>query len=170
VQHKNKDKVKTKKTEPEARPITAWETSLLGLAVQSMGEAVGARNSREAGWKITQAIKWANEFLGSLRPTPNLTEAEGGVSSALHTYMRKGMDSPLSVILYRMITEDRANGVWFEFVKELAHSHNYREAKLKAHVAAEENGTTDDYIMSAALELWGAEFEDVLWRWVFFPS
>jgi hypothetical protein len=146
--------------------LTDWQRMLIGQAINNLGEAV-VESTREDGnaiGKVNSCIRNLNEFLGQSRPAPNLTEDEAEVARNLHTYMRKGMDCPLSVILYRMIDEDRAHNIWFSFVKELAATKSYSKA-IRAAEKAADNGTTDDFILLSALGIWKDDFQDAM-EWI----
>lgn len=146
--------------------INEWQQTLLGSALSALGEAISetARNQDIAIHKVGSCIRQLNEFLGSCRPSPNLNQREATIAASLHTYMRKCMDDSLSVILYRMIDEDRAQRVWFSFIRELIKTKKYETALTKAKEASD-NGTSDDYIMLAALEMWEDDFAAAM-EWI----
>lgn len=99
-------------------------------------------------------------FLGDAEPSPLLTEDEAELSSTLYTYLRKYEDTKLSVILYRMISENRGKAVWIAFVKALV---EHKKSKLRIREAissaamAADNMPTDFTIMECALCIWNEQ-------------
>lgn len=96
----------------------------VGLALKNLGEAVSIQQNRqESGARMATAISSANnnltEFLNNINTIPPLTEREANISASLHTFMRKGMDDPLSIILYHMIAQGRGVSMWHTFVKNV---------------------------------------------------
>lgn len=157
-----------KQSEPETRKLTAWEKAMLCQAIEYLSKAVATSIMRDSTFDVqrdvNQAMGMMNEYLGSVRPAPEINEDEAEVARNLHAYTRKVMDDSLSIILYRMITEDRSRRVWLSFVKTIARSKDYRAA-LRAAKQAAEDGTTDDLIMCSALEMWEEDFHYAM-EWI----
>lgn len=137
---------------------------ILGQAIAKLGEAVGQPFRDNFVSDVTRAQNYCQQVLGDIVPAPKLSEKDAELSSKLHTYLRKYADGPLSVILYRMIAEDRGKAVWYAFVKGLnANSFILGNAIQCAQQQADENRSTDDTILVMALQLWDKqEFKDMI--------
>lgn len=144
------------------------QTYDIAWALQELGKALAETRTRYAMNHVTSAIRNLNEFLGTVSPVPKITEAEGNISIGLHTYMRKCMDGPLSVILYRLISENRGLCVWYSFVKGLNENNGrFHDAIEYAYRIVHDEGhnTSDDLFMEASLRLWEDEFSSA-WKWI----
>lgn len=155
-----------KTPEPTVK-ISDWNYQTLGFALKSFGEAFSHRRDGTQDEyvlrDIKNALRYVNEVISDVYPTPNLDENEAELARCLHTYMRKCMDGPLSCILYRCISENKGIPIWYAFVKELNKNlkdkkHGFRWALEKAErVYRDGNDTTDDMFMNSSLELWMAD-------------
>jgi hypothetical protein len=138
--------------------ITEWARQSVGYAIGALGEAVSSRTDDKYSFlhNIQKAQRNISEVFGEIFPLPELTEDEANLSSALHTYMRKNMDGKLSVVLYRLISENRGLNTWYSFIKGVNGMKNklFRIGLERAEYTAQEIGTTDELFMSAALYLW----------------
>jgi hypothetical protein len=155
----DKEYEKLNKTEPTRSQCLEYSWALKALA-----EGLTERSVWHMFRHIDQALRYLTEFRGHFVQTPKLNEKEAAVSANLHTYMRKGMDGPLSVMMYRMIAENRGKPVWFAFCKALAKDikkMNYREAFKAAHLPLELDGSTDNILMLSLLQMWEEEWEYV---------
>jgi hypothetical protein len=162
----NKDFEKTyeklNKTDP-----TRWQMMEYGWAIRELSEGLSAHNVWDMFRHVESAQRYLSEFKGHFIETPKMDEKEAALASCMHTYMRKGMDSPLSVMLYRMISEDRGTPVWYAFVKGLAANNRfYGKAIQAANAEWEVNETTDNLFMLECLRMWkDQDFDDVL-KWL----
>lgn len=141
----------------------------IAWAIQDLSKALTERRALYSMNSVTQAIRHLNEFLGEVSPVPTLTETEANVARALHTYMRKYMDGPLSGILYRLIADNRGLPIWYGFIKGLvAEKGNFREAMEHADkVNRDGHDTTDDLLMESALRLWKDDFiKNGVWKYI----
>lgn len=145
------------------KELTRYETLELTWAIGKLAEALSARSAWNALNNVQAAQRDISTFVGKIVPLPKLTTKEANISSALHTYMRKGMDSHLSVMLYRMISENRGIAVWYAFIKGLAANKlNFREGMEAACNASDIDGTTDNLLMKSALWMWEEDFPNAL--------
>ena len=132
-----------------------------GWAIKELAEGLSAHSVWDMFRHVEAAQRYLTEFKGNFTQTPKLNEAEANIASGLHTYMRKGMDSSLSCILYRMISENRGLPVWYAFVKGLvANKNSYQAAIHAADAQHDMDKTTDNLLMLKALEMWGDEWLD----------
>jgi|ERR1035441_83331 hypothetical protein len=147
------------KTEPTRDQMLEYS-----WAIKELSEGLTSHSVWDMFRHVETAQRHLTEFKGHFIETPKLDENEGNLAGALHTYMRKGMDSPLSVMLYRMIAEDRGTPVWYAFVKGLAaNKRSYREAIQAADAGWEVNKTTDNLLMLECLRIWGDQnFADAM--------
>ena len=141
-------------------PFTEDARAQLSWAIKSLAECFGYE---KRGWEVIQKAKAAHdyisEFLGRANPFPDLTEEEVEVCRDLHTFLRKYDDSDLSVILYRMIQEDRAKAVWYAFCKEINRGIKEKdkfiiERSLEAARLISDSMPTDYIIFDSVLRLW----------------
>lgn len=98
------------KTEKEYERLTKTEATKgqmmeYGWAIKELAEGLSAHSVWDMFRHVEAAQRYLAEFKGNFTKTPELNEKEAEIASGLHTYMRKGMDSSLSCILYRMISE-----------------------------------------------------------------
>jgi hypothetical protein len=134
---------------------TRYQLMEYSWAIKALAEGLTAHNVWEMFRQVETAQRYLSEFKGHFTKNPELNEAECEMASGLHTYMRKGMDSPLSVMLYRMIAENRGTPVWYAFVKGLvANKRNYSAAINAAAVQNELDKSTDNLLMYEALCMW----------------
>jgi hypothetical protein len=151
----------------EDTEIKPHQKDELAWAIKELAEAMTERYLQRVMCHSKNALHYIHEFYGMVAPAPELTENEAEHCRALHTYMRKGMDGPLSVLLYRLIDESRGTAIWYSFVKSLvANKGNYREAFNDAS-KERHNGhdTTDDVLMLAAIEMWKDDFK-YAWEYI----
>lgn len=140
---------------------TKYQTMEYGWAIKELAEGLSAHSVWEMFRHVETAQRYLTEFKGHFTKNPELNEKEAEIASGLHTYMRKGMDSPLSVMLYRMVAESRGTPVWWAFVKGLvANKNNYREAIRVADAQCDIDNTTDNTLMLQALRMWEDEWLD----------
>lgn len=158
---------KLNETEP-----TRYEMLEYGWALKELAEGVTGRSLWEVLRHVTQAERYLSEFRGKMVPAPDLTEREANLSSAFHTYMRKGMDCPLGTMLYRLIAESKGTPVWYAFVKSVAGNEDKMKNRIyhTAIKAAEDtyrlgNDNTDNLLMLSALRMWEEDFNTAL-DWV----
>ena len=152
-----------KQPEPTVK-ISDWNYQTLGFAMRELSQAFTHRRDGTQDEYTMRDVKgclrYINEVVADVYPTPKLDENEAELARCLHTYMRKCMDTPLSCILYRCISENRGLPIWYAFVKEL--NKNLKDKRDGFRWACEEaerlyregNDTTDDMMMNAALEMW----------------
>lgn len=132
-----------------------------GWAIRELAEGLSDHSVWDMLRHVETAQRYLTEFKGHFTKNPELNEAEAYIASGLHTYMRKGMDSSLSCILYSMIAENRGLPVWYAFVKGLvANKNNYYAAIAAADVQHDLDKTTDNLLMLKALEMWGDKWLD----------
>lgn len=144
-----------KKFREEERKINCHKY-LLGFAVSDLGNAIAARRFEEASGPIHKVFRSLHEFLGNLAPAPELTAKEAEWSAAIHAYMRKYWDEPLATVLYLYISDDRAKGVWYSFIKGMVEGKFKYENAL--HGAEKWDAQTpDDNIMKSLLQMWPKE-------------
>lgn len=153
--------------ELNSRELTRGETNELCWALKELSEALTERSAWGTLRHTDAALRYINEFIGNLVPLTNLTEKDADFCRSMHTYMRKGMDGPLSVILYRLISDSKGTPIWYAFAKEAVNSlekgMKYQYAYRNAIAAAEnerDNGrnSTDDILMLESLRLWEDDF------------
>lgn len=146
---------------------TKWQMMEYSWAIKALAEGLTERSVWRQFSKIEDTLRYLNEFRGHFTKNPELNGKEADFASNLHTYMRKVMDSPLSVILYRMIAENRGTPVWWSFVKGLVSSkNNFKEAINKANLQYNTDKTTDNLIMYQALRIWEDQnFSDAI-KWL----
>lgn len=145
----------------EREHFHAFELIPIGSAISKLGEATYADKDR-AICAVSSAVSNLNEFLGNASPAPSLTEDEANWSSSLHTYMRKYMDGPPSSGLYRMVSENRAKRIWYQFVKIVAERtkqekpKNFTVENVTESVRRSDDAplTTDDVVFLDLLNLW----------------
>lgn len=152
-----------KQPEPTVK-ISNWNYQTLGFALRELSQAFTHRRDgtqdEDTMRDVKGCLRYINEVVADVYPTPKLDENEAELARCLHTYMRKCMDTPLSCILYRCISENRGLPIWYAFVKEL--NKNLKDKRDGFRWACEEaerlyregNDTTDDMMMNAALEMW----------------
>jgi len=147
------------------------QTTELGFAIKELGDGVSSRYVLDALRHSRNAQHYITEFISNVVPTPNLNAVEADHSSCLHTYMRKGMDSPLGNILWSLINEGRGKAIWYAFVRGIAViDYNAKKTYQFGIASAEEerhNGhdTSDDLFMLNALRMWEDDFPDA-WEWI----
>ena len=137
----------------------------LGYAVEKLGRALATPFKEESIRESLGALASINEFLGGANAKETLNRKESEWSSAMHTHFRKYMDGHLSVILYRMISENRGEDVWRSFIKAVAKGCKdkikaemvFRNAKDEARRMCNEINSTENVIMEAALNLLSKE-------------
>lgn len=152
----DKEYERLNKTEP-----TRWQMMEYSWAIKALSEGLTAHSVWDMFRHVETAQRYLSEFKGHFTKNPELNEAEANIAQGLHTYMRKGMDSALSCILYRMVAENRGTPVWFAFVKGLvANKNNYRAAIRAADTQNDLDKTTDNLLMLKALEMWEQEWLD----------
>ncbi len=140
---------------------TRWQMMEYDWAIKALAEGLSARSVWEQFRSIETAQRYLSEFRGHFTKNPELNEKEANLAMGLHTYMRKGMDSNLSCILYRMVAENRGTPVWFAFVKGLAaNKNNYHAALNAAHNQSDLDKSTDNLLMYHALAMWENEWLD----------
>ena len=150
-------------TELREKELTRPQVLELGWALKELAEAMTERSAWDTLRHVSQAERYITEFRGNLIPVPELTKAEANLSASLHTYMRKGMDSHLSIMLYRMVSENRGIAVWYGFVKGLAANKNdFRDAINAADAVYHGTDTTDNLLMLQALWMWEDDFKYAL--------
>jgi hypothetical protein len=140
---------------------TRWQMMEYSWAIKALAEGLSARSVWEQFRNIEQAQRYLTEFRSHFTKAPELNEKEANLAMGLHTYMRKGMDSNLSCMLYRMVAEGRGVGVWYAFVKGLAaNKNNYQAAIREAHNQQNLDKSTDNQLMYHALCMWENEWLD----------
>lgn len=83
--------------------------------------------------ELRQCQRYLGHCSDLLQPVSKLTAEEAELSRAIHQFLRKGCDSSLSVVLYRLIDESRGQQVWHAFIKGLLSSgYSYHQALLVA--------------------------------------
>ena len=155
------------KTLHEKEP-TRYEMLEYGWALKELAEGVTGRSLWDVLRHVSNAERYLAEFRGKMIPTPDLDTGEANIAIALHTYMRKGMDSPLGVILYRLISENKGLPVWYAFVKAINANSNLKNKKHIYQIAIRNaegvyrtgNDNTDNLLMLSALQMWGEDFND----------
>lgn len=145
------------------KELTRYEIMELSWAIGKLAEALNDHSTWQALQHVQSAQRDLTAFVGKIVPLPKLNAKEGNLSRALHTYMRKGMDSHLSVMLYRMIAENRGMAVWYAFIKGLsANKLDFRVGMEAACMAAGADGNTDNLLMKSALWMWKEDFRNAL--------
>jgi hypothetical protein len=146
--------------------ITEWQRQSLGFALEAFGKAMSHRDDqgKYIVSDINKTIRLLNEFVYDVYPAPTLTEEEASLSSCLHTYQRKYMDNYLSIMLYRLISENRGKNVWYSFIKSvIKNKYNVKQALREAREIASDLNTTDDSLMYGCLEIWNDDgLEDAI--------
>lgn len=137
----------------DEKEITRYQLLDLGLALVSLAEAMTGRDRGEVIHKARRAVGNINAFLGAQQTSEPLTEKEASWSAGLHTWLRKYEDSHLSCILYNMISESRADPVWYAFIRALVKKKNIHEALSDAREVSE-SGPTDWMIFDRCLWIW----------------
>ena len=130
----------------ECRVTAAW-------ALQELSQffVLGDDRVAEAINATVKCRRNLSELSALLQPVAKFTAKEAELSRAIHTYLRKGSDSMLSVVLYRMIDESRGQLVWHAFVKSLWA--NKRDPIAAVHDAKSVGAAdTDSLIMGFCLE------------------
>lgn len=140
---------------------TKWQLMEYSWAIKALAEGLTAHSVWDMFRHVETAQRYLSEFKGHFTKNPELNEKEADLARGLHTYMRKGMDSSLSCMLYRMVDENRGTPVWFAFVKALAANKNsYRAAIAAADAQCDMDKTTDNVLMYHALCMWENEWLD----------
>jgi len=156
---------KLHETEP-----TRYEMLEYCWALRELAEGASARNLWEVLHHVTKAERYLTEFRGKMVPTPELSNAEGNMAIAMHTFIRKGMDCSLGTILYRLIAENKGIPVWYAFVKAVVANKAIKNKKhiYQLAIRASENAystgndNTDNLLMLSALRMWEDDFENFL--------
>lgn len=138
------------------KQITRHQLIDLCIAQKSLAEAIMARDADQAAYSAKSAASNISSFLGSLQERDELNPEQANMAYALHTWLRKYGDSPVSCILWKMIHENRATPVWIKFVKTIVATKNANDAMSEAHLVADE-GPTDWMIFHMSLKIWGAK-------------
>lgn len=142
---------------------TRWQMMEYSWALKALAEGLSARSVWEQFRNIETCQRYLSEFKGHFTKNPELNEEEANLSAGLHTYMRKGMDSNLSCILYRLIADNRGLPVWYAFVKGLVANKKLKNPFNAALHAADGqrdiDKTADNALMYHSLAMWG-EYED----------
>ena len=151
------------------KQLTRGELMYLTSAIEEVAKAISGHSAWDSLRYVRNTIRHLNEFRGAIVPLAELTEEEAEMSRALHTYMRKGMDCDLSVMMHRLIDENRGTPIWYAFVKGVTSNKiNPKWCYREGIRAAEEtyavgSDTTDDLFMLNTLKIWGKEdFESAL--------
>lgn len=133
----------------------------LGLAMQQLAKAVSSprHDAGDIDSAVEQTYRYLNEFLGEVKPCPTLTEEEANLSVAMHTYMRKYWDEPLSVLLYSAVKEGKAPAVWAAFVQTCWKHWDkprdmYHHALVEAERVYDETSIPDNQTMFYLLKMW----------------
>jgi hypothetical protein len=128
----------------------------MAWAMKEIAEGMAERRALSAIHHTTRAIKYLNEFVNDIAGIPTLTDEEANTAIALHTYMRKGMDSHLGTMLWCMVNESRGSAIWYAFVKGLvANKGDFREGMEEAELAYRSgHETSEDLLMRCALWQW----------------
>jgi hypothetical protein len=134
----------------------------LGMALRELAEVIYSRGQHEAISHIKKAISALNTIIGDLNPVPTLIDWEAELSGRLNTYLRKGTDTHLSVILYHLVEESRGMGVWITFVRALAEKQiNAKNFAAAVRAASGCSSATDDIIMLMSLEIWAQDKKEM---------
>lgn len=165
------------------RELTRYETLELGWSMRELSEAFTSRTGWETLNHANKALSYINEFIGKIVPTPDLTEEDGNLAMALHTYMRKGMDCPLGTLLYNLISENKGLPIWYAFCKEVVSCEKQlkeKNRKMTAENAASIHrraihvaegiyrsgrSSSGDLFMLSALQMWETDFPNAI-DWV----
>lgn len=148
------------------KELTRGNTLNLCFAMKDLADALSECSIGDALRKIQSAKRYINEFIGEHLPAELLTEEEAVVSSSLHTYMRKGMDTELSVILYRSIAENKGLPVWNAFVKGLVKTKmDFQYALRRAKEVSDTDNSIENLTMKCALAMWKDDFQDAV-EWI----
>jgi hypothetical protein len=86
---------------------TKWQMMEYSWAIKALAEGLTGNNVWDQFRHIETAQRYLSEFKGHFTKNLKLSEEEANLARGLHTYMRKGMDSDLSCILYNLISESR---------------------------------------------------------------
>lgn len=130
----------------------------IAYAIAELGGAMHERMDGRVEQQVGAAIRHLTQFLGNVKPAPTLSEADAAFSQAAHTYMRKCWDSPLSTLLYRLISDSKGFGVWAAFCQgAVVHGMDLREALETADIYYDDHSEdSDNLVMLCALRLWPA--------------
>jgi len=96
----------------------------IGSAIEKLGYAIASSQEHSVKSKVSGAVSDLQEYLNSLTKQENLTEKECEISQGIHTFFRKGMDSPLATMLWKMINIDFGVNIWYSFVRKVADAIN----------------------------------------------
>jgi len=141
--------------------LTLNEVFEINWAIQKLAEGMNSRSAWTTLHHVQLAQKSLTEFSNSLVPIPNLSTKEESISNSLHTYLRKGTDSHLSVILYRMVSENRGIQVWTSFIKGLVQNKmDFHDGMKQACEITSVNNNTDNLLMLSALWMWEKDFPE----------
>jgi hypothetical protein len=145
--------------------LTDWNRQTAAFGLAKIAEAFSCNPSDYDSFvrNIKSGMRYFDEFIGDMNPTPKLSEQEANMASSLHTYLRKGTDAEYSIILYRMISESKGINIWYAFIKGITDKKFSYSNGIKLAEAAKDvgNDTTDDYIMLAALNMWEPDWKYV---------
>lgn len=130
--------------------------NLLGKAIETIGQALRARKDHAEDY-IKQAINDLEGILVEDKVLIKVTDKEADLSREIHTFLRKGEDSPAAFILYTLINKDQGINVWYEFVRLILTKVKPVRAMNAIEMIRIGCHNDNNWLMLNALESWIAE-------------
>jgi hypothetical protein len=116
---------------PTEKRYTEEEKRDILYAVEYAAKAAARSWASEVDSDVSRAIKYLTEFMNNSYPVPAFDERTAEVSSAIHTYLRKGCDCSLTTLLYILFSRSEGVGVWHALCAAVVK--NYENKKQDAH-------------------------------------
>lgn len=141
-------------------PFGLRQRMALGWAIESLGKACFCPWNNEVINNVKRARQNIDKFLGEVIPVPTFDEKTAELSANIHIFLRKACDGPLSVILYRMISENRGMVIWLSFCKHLLKNKmNFNDSLNDMLKETDNFDSTDEIIMKKSIELFEDDFK-----------
>lgn len=113
-------------------------------AVQYAAKAAASSWASEVDSDVSRAIKHLTEFMNNSYPVPAFDERTADVSSAIHTYLRKGCDCSLTTLLYILFSRSEGVGVWHALCAAVANNYEKDKQDVYHYKRAIENYYRDN--------------------------